>query len=473
MTEKKSKPTNDEIERFGTVGQIMDSEWTPNEVTPVEPILPPKHPEQPDFPQPGIYFGMPEEEYHAVPALSASGLKKLSASSMDFWANSWMNLDREERESAFLDYGKAVHAFVLEGEQAYLSRYALELDSNDFENVITSSEEIKAAIRKFSTMAPVQPKGTTKQALIDQLDDLGRKYAEKVNLEGTVPQLRERIAVFKESQPVAPVTRVTEEGPDGEQTTRPAQKADFIAQLLDLNPDAKIWDHMIEQHLASNEGKSLISAKDDYRIRLAARMILAHREIGPLFSDGHAEVSIFWFCPSTGVPMKARLDWLTLADIVDLKTFSNKNGVVVDRAIERAIANYRYNVQHCVYDEAVEAAKSLIREIGEAAIFHCDKDVNAEQVDTDARDAWCREWASREGAGFVFVFQQSGIAPVTRGKRMPREGMGVFGTTARRIEELKSFWAANVEVYGLDPWVDTQPIQQIDDEDLPLWATEI
>jgi hypothetical protein len=32
-----------------------------------------------DFPEPGIYFGVPDEVYHAIPALSASGIKKLAA----------------------------------------------------------------------------------------------------------------------------------------------------------------------------------------------------------------------------------------------------------------------------------------------------------------------------------------------------------------------------------------------------------
>ena len=172
--------------------------------------------------------------------------------------------------------------------------------------------------------------GTTKQALIDQLDDLGRKYGEPVDLEGTVAQLRERIAVFKESQPVAPVTRVTEEDPDGEQVTRPAQKSDLIAQLLDLNPDAKIWDHMIEQHLANNEGKNLISVKADYRIRLAARMIEANPHIGPAFKGGHSEVTIIYFCPTTGIPMKARSDYLKMRD--DLEQAAEAHRAMEDRA---------------------------------------------------------------------------------------------------------------------------------------------
>jgi hypothetical protein len=34
--------------------------------------------------EPGIYFGMPEDEYHSIPAVSASGIKRIAITSMDF-----------------------------------------------------------------------------------------------------------------------------------------------------------------------------------------------------------------------------------------------------------------------------------------------------------------------------------------------------------------------------------------------------
>lgn len=451
------------------IGTLIDPNWQPEEAVLVVPYLPPVHEGQIAFPEPGIYFGMPEEVYHAVPALSASGLKKLGTSTMDFWATSWLNPDREERETKWLDYGKAIHAFVLEGEEAYLKRYIVQIDPSDFDGVLVSTDEIKAAIGKFSALAPVQPLGTTKQDLLDQLVALGAKHGVEVEREGTVPQLRERIKAFEEEQPVKPVSRVTDRLEDGTEFQRPAQKADLAAQLLALDPEARVWEDIFDRFAREHEGKTMISAKDDKRIRLAARMILGHSDIGAAFTGGYAEVSVFWFCPVTGVPMKARFDYLKMRAVVDLKSFSNTNGLPVDRAIERAIANYRYNVQHCVYDEAVEVARKMVREHGQLAVKSHD---DCGPDEHEARVSFCERWCGQEEpASFIFVFQQSGQAPVTRGKVMPRGT--VFSVTRNIIESLKRLWLKCAQTYGTDPWLDLAPLEEIEDERIPLYATEL
>ena len=121
----------------------------------------------------------------------------------------------------------------------------------------------------------------------------------------------------------------------------------------------------------------------------------------------------------------------------------------IDRAIERTIASMRYSIQHVVYEEAAEAAKAMI---------------GADH------DDWAQRWAVTPQAEFLFVFQATGLAPVTRGVVMPRENMGIYGVTKRRVEELKRVFIANCEVYGCEPWLDIQPVRYLDDSELPVWA---
>jgi hypothetical protein len=104
--------TRDGIE-LPTLGQMLGDTNAK-----ADPVQPPRHEHQLAFPEPGIYFGLDEETYHAIPAGSTSALKKLAISSMDCWAASSLNLDRVEAQKPYLDYGKAIHAFVLEGEEA-------------------------------------------------------------------------------------------------------------------------------------------------------------------------------------------------------------------------------------------------------------------------------------------------------------------------------------------------------------------
>lgn len=464
-----------EGDKHGYVGELIDADWTP-EPGPADPIMPPRHEGQPEFPAPGIYFGMSEEEYHAVPAASNSHLKKLSVSSMDAWADSWMNLDREEPEDKpHFNFGKAIHAFVLEGEGAYLDRYAVDLDPVDFEDIkpLVHTEQIKAAIGAFTTKQPVTPRGG-KQDLIDQLAALGEKAGVPVNIDGTVPELKDRISAFEEDAPIRPLSRVEEEDEDGNKSVRPASKADWIEQLLSLDPDVKIWDKMLAEHRAQHEGKFMLDAKVDRRVRIAAKMILAHPEISKAIENGHPEVSVFWYCRKTGVPMKARFDMLKMRVIADLKSFANKVGKPIRSAINTAIASYRYNMQHVVYVEAALAARELIREAIEndgqiGDVVHV---ANAPPEAEPAIFDWCEKWASQtEPPEFLFIFQQTGIAPVTRGRLMPRSTL--FSVTRSRVEELKRQWAECAATYGTDPWIDLEPITETEDEEIPEYATDI
>lgn len=437
-----------------------------------EPVLPVLHEGMTTFPAPGIYFGMPEEEYHAVEACSTSRLKKLAVSTMDCWAESGLNRDRIERENRFLDYGKAIHAFVLEGEDAYLARYAVDLELSDFGDtpILVSTDEIKAAIGRFTSLQPVKPAGTKKQDLLDQLVELAEAAGalDGIDRAADVAGLKAQIASFKVEQPVKPVSRVTEIV-DGNEVQRAAVKADWIAQLLALDPEVKIWDIELAKHRAIHEGKEMILALNDRRIRIASKMILAHEEIAKAFSGGWPEVSVFWFCRTTGAPMKARFDYLKMRMIADLKSFSNASGMPIDRAIERTIANYRYNLQHVIYEEAAMEARDMIRERGLSAIIDRDDPVTEE---AERRQEFCFKWAAQtEPPGFMFVFQQSGNAPVTRGKIMPRGT--VFSVTKSRAEALKRKWVECVQTFGVDPWLDIAAIDTIEDEAIPLHATEL
>lgn len=448
-------------ERHGYFGEAIDPNWTPNS-EPVAPVIAPTPDGMEAMPPPGIYFGMPEDRYHRVHALSSSGIKKMIASTMEYWAYGRMNPDYEEPVSKFFNHGKATHKLVLEGEASYLAHYFVTLDPADFDSddIIMSTDGVKNAIRQCKVMAPVSPTGTKAQELRDQLDALGEKHGQKVDLDGTVADLKKRIKEFEEEQPVAPISRVALEV-----GTRAATKDDWIEQLLKLDPEAKVWDHMVSCHFASHQGKVAIEPKDDRRVRIAAHMISQHPDGGGLFSGGYSEVSIFWHCHITGVPMKARVDYLKLRALIDLKTFSNQQGKPVNKAIEHSIANYRYNVQHAFYDQAVLMGRKLVAELGPDCIYPSSEEL------ADAQTDFCERWCAAEGPPvFVFVFQQSGIAPVTRVRKMPREE--IFKGSMRLIENIAFKWRECAETYGTDPWIDVEPMDQIDDEAIPMWAIE-
>ena len=73
---------------------------------------------------PGIYFGMPEADYHAAPYIGSSNMKQLYASPPDYWFDSAMNPLREIEEPSFAQkFGTAIHYRILHGETEFKRLY--------------------------------------------------------------------------------------------------------------------------------------------------------------------------------------------------------------------------------------------------------------------------------------------------------------------------------------------------------------
>lgn len=73
---------------------------------------------------PGVYFNMPDDEYHADPALGSTSIKRLLEQPFDYWWESPMNELRPEREDTeALIVGRAMHALLLEGEEKFEREY--------------------------------------------------------------------------------------------------------------------------------------------------------------------------------------------------------------------------------------------------------------------------------------------------------------------------------------------------------------
>lgn len=68
--------------------------------------------------EPGLYVGMPAEEYHADPAVGSSGIKQLIERPYRYWYWSPLNPDRPEQAiKKPLKFGTAYHTLMLEPEK--------------------------------------------------------------------------------------------------------------------------------------------------------------------------------------------------------------------------------------------------------------------------------------------------------------------------------------------------------------------
>ena len=95
--------------------------------------------------QDGIFFGLDEDVYHALPHLGSGDIKTLYASPPDYWYSSHMNpLRVAETQSYAQFYGHALHHCILYGEASFDKNY-VGLSGETGDSV--SAEALKTWIR--------------------------------------------------------------------------------------------------------------------------------------------------------------------------------------------------------------------------------------------------------------------------------------------------------------------------------------
>lgn len=159
----------------------------------------------------GLYFGMPEDTYHALPRLSASGIKDLRIHPTIFWARSWMNSNKKRKATGAMDIGTAYHKRILEGRAAFDKCYAPKFDADALEvEVLDTIDDLKTYLdangQKTSGTKPVliqRVKEFNPDALI--LADLKEVYAKehegKIFLDADLINEIEVSAAFIEKNP--------------------------------------------------------------------------------------------------------------------------------------------------------------------------------------------------------------------------------------------------------------------------------
>lgn len=202
-----------------------------------------------------------------------------------------------------------------------------------------------------------------------------------------------------------------------------------------------------------SSGKTPIKRDDWDRIMLSGTVIRANPEIAGAFSGGQSEVSVFW--ERDGIRRKARFDYLKTRAIVDLKSDANRNQQDFVTACRNSIGRYRYDIQAAHYSEA----RAQVRAFVEQGAISGDHD-----------STWLSNVADQEAWAFVWIFYQSEGAPLTWGTTLS-PGNGIFDFAKASLAKAEENYSAFKARFGLDqPWVLTEPLEEIDLNDLPAWS---
>lgn len=244
---------------------------------------------------PGIYFGLNESEYHADTALGSTAIKAIAVDAYEFQFD---RLFGEDRDADFFNFGRGVHARIMESADAFNSKFC-----------------------------QAMPPGFIPENALDTTADLKRFLSEH-GVKGTSSKL----------------------------------KGDLIKACLEIDPNVAIVQVIKERWDALNEGKTKLNAKRWAQVELAAQwaqrdpLLSAVMENGT-FTDGAPEVSIFY--EDRGVRLKARFDRLLRHAIIDLKTFAPMFDDEMADAALKTVKRMRYPVQAAAYLRAWHKAREL------------------------------------------------------------------------------------------------------------------
>ena len=334
--------------------------------------------------EPGIYFGMPEDEYHADCSLGSTDLRNLIVSGLQYYWYSPVNPTRKpHKDTPALQYGRAIHKCVLEGRAAFEERYA----------------------RK-------PPKPTEGQLVTT--DDLKQKAVE--------------LGIAKSGT-----------------------KATLIERILEIDPDANIYDVEVAKYLSAAGSRTLLDDDSYDEIIMASHNITANEHLEHAFHNGLPEVSVFW--EQQGIPCKARFDYLKPRAIVDLKSTRNHLQQIWSVAVANFLARGRYEIQAAHYMNG----RTILPLLHEQGLVHGDHDKK-----------WLKAVAAEPNFQFVFVIYQAEGPPLTYGVIFSKEDDD-YDVANQMIDSAFDRYREGFETYGDEEWVEQGKIEYWNNMDWPMW----
>lgn len=376
----------------------------------------------------GVWLNLPEAPYFKEDRLGSTDLCRLFLAKEGWWWKSKLNPDYvdEPEDAKARTFGKALHALILEGQDAFEARFAI-APSKDEEKAkhgdlfCVTVGEIETALEKRS----FNPKRMTKDALIE--------YAKS------------------------------------------------------RAPDLKIWDVIEADWKKTNPHRLALTGPEYRQVQVMVDAVHKHAEMGPLFQKGAdnlplVEVSILW-TDEHGLRRRARLDDLLPATTLDVKALSAIGQKALSFAVPEHVAKFAYFCQMADHHVARTWAYRMIRE---GLVF--DGTPEAERTEaTEERHRNEVAWLSRfptEATNWEYCWlfyarpdAKKGVAPIVfpwvedYGSELHMDGI-----RARR-QAIQTYRRCMLE-FGPDvPWTRVEPVHTTEEGAahrvfLPSWIAQ-
>ena len=395
------------------------------------------------FRKPGIYIGLTEDEYFEGEDFGSSSVKAILPDPEDWWWNSQFNtigLDKKaDEDTPDKLFGKALHKAVLEGLPAYEAEYAVEFDGSAYPKGLYKNSHFADLIQKHNEDNYNPDALETVTEIKDALKAMG------LPVTGNKAQVTERLGEASPSTPLC----IPKLPLSGDKLTLIARaRAAGLLEGMQVLPELQA-----EYEAGLPEGITQIPSVWDKRIRLMVRVLQHDPKSKALLSGGVAEVSVFYRDQETGVPCRARFDYLRPDGICDLKKFSCFQSRSATATVKRQILSYRYDLQRAHYLQARLAMEGLPIHGGTKQ----ERDIVTKAAN-----------ASKHTPGdfdLKFLFIKSNGAPLVRIVNTEVTSLTAFRQRGMALAQWRLFY----ETYGLDKmWLTQSQDIYLGEEDLPF-----
>lgn len=244
-----------------------------------------------------------------------------------------------------------------------------------------------------------------------------------------------------------------------------APKGDLVSLVLQVDPEAPIYESLEKKYYQKNTGKQFLPAEDYEKLGIMKKLIDSEERFLEIFQDGVPEVSFVFECPITGIKMRTRLDYLAL-HIADLKTFSKKSKQPIDEIVKAAFRYERYDIQFFTYD----LSRTIVFENVKAKRYG---------VFGEHDPKWLQYVMENYNDSFYFGFIESSrpynvrVLDVERWRKLDEEHNMLYMKAEGSYEEAVRKFVYCMETFGPNtPWRDEDIVVKMGDKDLPLYFLE-
>lgn len=249
----------------------------------------------------GIYAGVPNDVYHALPAYSSTLIKELVKTTPQHAFRKFFSNVERKRTSAqrnTLDTGTLGHELILEPEH-FSSRYFRVPLAKEHPNALTTIKQLQ-----------------------DTLKDAGLKIT------GTKPELVERV---KEQLPNTPVLDVIIEEAYVSAVGQTAydKAKELVAEKKASNIYEAFSDGLLTEYTSKLPMDGLVW-DDAHRVQ---ETFLTHERAKKLINNGYAELTVIARDPETGLMLKVKFDYI------------NKNAIASDVKTTRSANPHKFRLQ--------------------------------------------------------------------------------------------------------------------------------